>query len=345
MSKFEEVSSKQVVLIDSFEAKMNHLRVLAFSLLIISIYSLYLWFVCSTPPGVWSGLLLFGSQITIGFPAIRAFYELGIVNKEKLHFIDPPTFDEEEPTHEVDIHLGEIPLIFEKLDLQIRKYDDGSLDDLSDLAWFGILVWAAVSSTLFYFDVGGFPLCFAGTLVLILTCFGSYFSGYWIRREFGFEDDLSHLQYFVETRFRNIDASIAENNYRLIVQLLERRRSLVVVDFSILIHLGKELVLRYHLGFPSSEKERITVKADIDVLNSIYGELIKSQIISENNWCTELVDTPTNPSVTVINESSDFSVSKRTSYVSMPSIVDDSSKATAQTFLEVLTITNKNRSV
>ena len=129
MSKLEEVSSKQLALIDGFDAKMNHLQVLVLSLLIGTIYSLYLLYICSTIPGVLSALLLFGSQVAIGFPSIRAFYDLGVSNKEKLHFIDPPERNSMGLTHEIDIHLGEISLIFEKLDLHIHKHDDGSLED------------------------------------------------------------------------------------------------------------------------------------------------------------------------------------------------------------------------
>ncbi|MHA2395719.1 MAG: hypothetical protein ACXAC0_03380 [Candidatus Thorarchaeota archaeon] len=341
MSKLEEVSSKHIVLIDSFDAKMNHLQVLAFSLFISAVYSSYLWFICSTVPGIISGLLLFGSQIAIGFPATRTYYDFGVTNREKLHFIDPPTFNTTGRIHEVDIHLGEIPLIFEKLDIQIGKYDDGSLDDLSDLAWFGVLVWAAISSTSFYFGIGGYPLCLFSALVLILACFGSYLSGYWTRRNFGFEDDLSHLQYFVEKRFKTVDALISESRYRIFVKVLERWRSLILMDFSIEIKLGDDSALEYHIGFPSTEKEQIVVKATNGILNSVYDGSNGSQILTENNWCAERIETPAGPIVRVINESSDFSVTTRSSFVISPSIVDESSKKSADAFLEVLSFTNR----
>ncbi|MGD9396863.1 MAG: hypothetical protein PVJ05_10580 [Candidatus Thorarchaeota archaeon] len=340
MSKLEEVSSKQLALIDGFDARMNHLQVLVLSLLISTIYSFYLWYLCSTEPGVLSALLLFGSQVAIGFPSIRAFFDLGVSNKEKLHFIDPPERNSRALTHEVDINLGEIPLIFEKLDLHIHKYDDGSLDDLSDLAWFGVFVWAAVSSTLFYFEMGRYPLCLAATLVLVLTCTASYLSGYWSQRVYGFEDDLNHLQYFIEKRFKNIDAAIPDNNYRLYVEVLEKRRSLIIVDFSLEIIPETDIVLEYHIGFPSREKERIVVKGENEILDSIYDASINSRVISTNDWLTERIETQSGSSVVFINGPSDFSVSSRLSFVTMPSIIDESSKTVAQTFLEVLSFTN-----
>jgi hypothetical protein len=345
MSKLEEVSSKQLVLIDSFDAKMNHLGVLAFSLLINVVYSFYLWFICSTVSGIISALLLFGSQIAIGFPATRTYYEFGITNRDKLHFIDPPNFISTERIHKVDIHIGEIPLIFEKLELHISKYDDGSLDDLSDLAWFGILVWAAISSTSFYFGVGGYPFCFIGVPVLILACFGSYLSGYWTRRNYGFEDDLSHLQYYIEKRFKTIDALLPESRHRIFVQVLEKWRSLILVDFSIKIEIGDNSALEYHMGYPSTEKERIVVKATSSILNSVYDGSIGSQKLTENNWCTERIETPDGPIVRVINESSDFSVTTRSSFVKRPSMIDESSKRIAEAFLEVLSFANMRHNV
>ena len=345
MSKLEEVSSKQLALIDGFDAKMNHLQVLVISLMIGTIYSLYLLSICSTIPGILSTLLLFGSQVAIGFPSIRAFYDLGVSNKEKLHFIDPPERNSMGLTHEVDIHLGEISLIFEKLDLHIQRYDDGSLDDLSDLAWFGIFVWAAVSSTLFYFEIGSCPLCLAGTLVLLLTCTASYMSGYWGQRIFGFEDDLNHLQYFVEKRFKNIDAVISDNNYRLYVEVLEKRRSLIIMDFSLEIIPGTGTVLEYHIGFPSREKERIVVRGQSEILDSVYDASINSRVITANNWLTRRIETHSGSSVIINNESSDFSVSSRSSFVIMPHITDKSSKSVAQTFLEVLSFANPKSAV
>jgi hypothetical protein len=319
---------------------MNHLQVLAFSLFINAIYSFYLWFICSTVHGIISALLLFGSQIAIGFPATRTYYEFGITNRDKIHFIDPPNLISTERIHEVDIRIGEIPLIFEKLELHITKYDDGSLDDLSDLAWFGILVWAAISSTSFYFGVGGYLFCFIGALVLILACFGSYLSGYWTRRNYGFEDDLGHLQYYIEKRLNAIDALIPQSRNRIFVQVLEKRRSLILVDFSIRIEIADNSALEYHMGYPSTEKERIVVKTTSSILNSVYDCSIGSQKLTENNWCTERLETPTGPIVRVINESSDFSVTTRSSFIKTPSMIDESSKKSAEVFQEVLSFTN-----
>lgn len=343
MSKLEEVSSKRLVLVDSFDARKNHVLTFTFSLLISAVYGAFLWLVCSTRPGVLSALLLFGSQIAMGFPATRAYYDFGVSNRENLHFIDPAKFNGNGEHHEVEIHIGEIPLIFEKIDFQIRKYDKGSLDDLSDLVWFGILVWAAFSSASFFLGISGYPLWFVGTLVLLLACFGSYLSGYWTRRNYGFEDDLSHLQYYVEKRLKDIDAHLPETGVRIYVQVLERWRTMILVNFSVQIKLGEDSTVEYHMGFPSTESEHIVVKAGTEVLMRTYDGLTNAPAIVENGWHTGQTKTASGSIVQVLNESSDFSVNKRSSFVTSPSVIDDSSGVTAEVFSKVLSHAARGR--
>ena len=343
MSRLEEVSSKRLVLIDSFDARKNHVLMFAFSLLLGLVYGAYLWFVCSTTPGVLSGLLLFGSQIAMGFSATRAYYDLGVSNRENLHFIDPAKFNGNGEHHEVDIHLSEIPLIFEKIDIQIQKYDKGSLDDLSDLVWFGIFVWATYSSASFYLELSDFHLYIVGTLILLVACLGSYLSGYWTKRNFGFEDDLSHLQYYVEKHFKEIDSHLPDDGFRIYVQVLERWRSMVLVNFSAQIKLGDHSTVEYHLGFPSTEPEHIVVKAETELLTKVYKGLVNAPVALENGWKTTLTNTSSGSTILVVNESSDFSVNKRSSFVTSPSIIEDSSKITAASFSKVLSLVSKGR--
>ncbi len=339
MTKLEEVSSKRLVIIDSFDARMNHVLMFAFTLLIGSVYTSFLLLVCSTIPVVASALLLFGSQIAMGVPATRAYYDLGVSNRENLHFIDPAKFNSNGQHHEVEISLGEIPLIFEKIDLQIQKYDKGSLDDLSDLIWFGIFVWATISSASFYLGISGYPVCLVGAVVLITACFGSYLSGYWTQRNYSFGDDLSHLQYYVEKRLREIDTRLPDNEARFFVQLLERWHVLVLVDFSLQLQLGNEATLEYHMGFPSNETERILLQGEADILMKLIDDLSKISSIVDTGWKTEYHDSI----VVVINESSDFSVNKRSTFVTSPTNIDNTSHATSDIFSKILSLSTWGR--
>jgi hypothetical protein len=309
---------------------------MTFSLLLAVVYGAFLWFVCSTQPSTTSSLLLFGSQIATGFPATRAYYEWGIYNKEKLRFLDPAKLTGKGKPLEIEMHLGDFPVFFEKMDLQIRRYDKGSFDDLNDMAWFSIFVWSAVSSTLFFLGIGSYPLCIAGSLVLILACTGSYLTGYWKTRDHSFEDDLSHLQYFVQKRYKDLDEHLPDNGTRIYVQMIEQWRTLALVDFSVAISLGNDYALEFHMGLSSTEKERIVLQAEEEVLNRVYDGIIRLPEIKEHSWVVERILTPAGPIVRVINESSDFSVQNRTSYVKSPSLVDDSSKIVSTIFSRIL---------
>ena len=330
-SKLEEFSSKRLVIVDTFDARMNHLRILAFSLLIVGVYGAFLWFLCSTRPGVMSGLLLFGFQIAMGFPGIRTYYDLGVANRANLHLLDPARLKGKGKIREIDIHLGDIPLIFEKMELQIRKHDAGSLDDLSDLAWFGIFVWAAISSTSFYFGLSGYTLCLAGAFVFLVVALMSYVSGYRTRREYGFEEDLSHLQYYVEKRLKRIDSLLPNSITRIYLNVLERRWSIYLLDFGIETKIGNDSYIAYHMGFPSDEVERMIVKAKNDIFTMMKD-------ISNNHWNVEQIDTRIGSCVQLVNRNSSFSVSRRSSFVTSPSLVNDDANRTAEIISKVLSI-------
>ncbi len=340
MSRLEEEFTKKHIIVDSFEARNNHIKTLTFSFLLAIVYAAYLWFVCSTRPSTTSSLLLFGSQIAIGFPATRAYYDWGVSNKEKLHFLDPAKLNRKGKQLEIDIHLGDLPLFFEKMDLQIRRYDKGSFDDLNDIAWFGIFVWSAFSSSIFFLSISGNYLFLVGLLVFLIACAGSYLNGYRKAREQSFEDDLSHLQYYVEKRYKELDKHLPKNGARIYVQLKEQWRTIALLDFSIEIALGKDSALEFHMGLSSIEKERFVIKADDVVLDRFLKGVQNLILVKEHGWLVERILTPSGPIVRVLNQSSDFSMLNRTSYVISPSLIDDSSKIVAAIFSQVLSYTS-----
>lgn len=330
-----EISSQQLVLIDIYSARRSHLLIFSFSLLIGFVYSLFLLLVCSATPGILSGFLLFGSQIAMGIPATRAYYDLGVSNRESLHFIDSAQFNGNRSLYKTELKLGDVSLIFEKIDLQIRKYDKGTLDDLSDLAWFGIFVWAAFSSTTYFLKLSSYPLCLGGTLVFLVAALMSYLSGYRIKRNIGFEDDLSHLEYYVENRLKGIDAVLSSVKIKFFVELLKRRGKFILVDFGASVDIDAETTLVYHLGFPSNESERISVSSTTEILSSLQERLLSSRLLSTIGWNVEVMDIQAPSVLRIHNQLSSFSVCNRSSYVAEPSQVADSSKTTAAVVSEV----------
>jgi len=325
MSHLEEESKKRHIVVDTYEARNNHLKVLSFSILLAVVYAVFLALVCSTHSSITSSTLLFGSQIVIGFPATRAYYEWGVSNKEKLTFLDPSKMNGKGTFREVDIHMGDISLFFEKMGLQVDQYDKGSFDDLNDMAWFGIFVWAAFSSTMFFLDMNGFYLCIAGSLVLMIACIPVYRNGYRKTSPQSFEDDLVHLQYYVETRYKHLDQYIANRKSRVFLQMSEQRRSIALLEFSIEVILGGENVLEFHMGLSTSENERFVIKADDDTLDRVMERMQQLVEIKSERWMIEKIMTVSGPIVRFVNQSSDFSITNRISYVKTPNLIDESS--------------------
>ena len=271
----------------------------------------------------------------MGIPATRAYYDLGVSNRESLHFIDSAQFNGNRSLYKTELKLGDVSLIFEKIDLQIRKYDKGTLDDLSDLAWFGIFVWAAFSSTTYFLKLSSYPLCLGGTLVFLVAALMSYLSGYRIKRNIGFEDDLSHLEYYVENRLKGIDAVLSSVKIKFFVELLKRRGKFILVDFGASVDIDAETTLVYHLGFPSNESERISVSSTTEILSSLQERLLSSRLLSTIGWNVEVMDIQAPSVLRIHNQLSSFSVCNRSSYVAEPSQVADSSKTTAAVVSEV----------
>jgi hypothetical protein len=116
-----------------------------------------------------------------------------------------------------------------------------------------------------------------------------------------------------------------------------------IVDFSVQLKLGEDSRVIYHMGFSSSEQERIVVQAGNEVLMRVYDGLTKAPSISENGWHIEKIKTHSGSIIQVVNSTSVFSVNKRSSFVTSPSVIDDSSGTTAKAFSRVLSLATQGR--
>ena len=127
------------------------------------------------------------------------------------------------------------------------------------------------------------------------------------------------------------------------MQVLERWRTMVLVDFSVRINLGEKSALEYHMGFPSNEPECILVKSGNEELMKANDSLMNEPTLVENGWHTDMTRNTGDSIVRVTNEISDFSVNKRSSFVTSPSVIDDTSGVTANVFSKVLSHVTQGR--
>jgi len=321
MSDLEEVIRRKYLLIDCWDVRHQHLLISSFSIVLFAIYGAFLWLLCSMTPSIFSSILLLSSQIGLGLPATRAFYDFGVTSRGKLKLFDSGILGTDVETRDLKINVGDIPLLFERFDFEIRKYDSGALDDLNDIAWFVVIVWAMISSVGIFIEFVGVPFFILGAVVLVITCFASYLSGYRTIQGVSFEEDLHHLEYYVDRFIKAADTALPSANGEIILQVTKRGRLTVLLDIIVEFTISSNSIIEYHIGLSSHLQERFIIGAPIETLDLAYTKFKELSVVEELKWSLEQVTTQSGRIVRISNLESKFSMSDRSSFVINPDIV------------------------
>ncbi len=321
MGDLEEALNCNYHLVDSWKARSQHLLMAMSSLLIFSFYGVFLWLLCSLTPGIIPSLLLLGTQIGLGIPMTRAYYDFGISASNSLIYYDLGDREVNQDIAELRINVGEMPLLFERMELQVQKYDESKFDDLTDLAWFLVIVWAILSSGAHFMRLFGQTLSIFGVLILLSACIMCYASGYWTKRGFSFEEDLDHLEFYIDSFVKVLDATLPTINGTLILQVKHQRRSLIIIDFATEFILGDSITLEYHFGLSSSLKERFIMEAPDEFIALVFEQLEKNQSILESGWVLEQIQTQSGLIIGIVNPDSKLSMMDRNSFVTSPLVI------------------------
>ena len=338
MGDLEEILSRKYLLIDTWDVRHQHLLNSAFGVTLILIYGAFMWLLCSMTPSITSSLLLLSSQIGLGLPVTRAFYDFGVTARSNLKFYDAVVLGNDIDSEDLRINIGDIPLVFEKLDFQIQKYDAGTLDDLNDLVWFAIIVWAVISSAVIFADLTGIPLWLIGTLVLGILCLISYSSGYRTVQGLSFEEDLHHLEYYIETLVRQLDEAIPEVNGQVILQLTKRGQRSVLIDIIVEFALPVDSLIEYHLGLSSLRQERVIIIAPPKSLEVAYNKFKKLPILKDSEWTLERVTTLSGLIIRIINSSTQLCICDRSTFVINPEYLEKNILASKEIFSDISAI-------
>jgi len=327
MGDLEEALNCHFHLVDSWNVWFQHFLMIASSLLIFSLYGIFLWLLCSLSPDVPSSLLLLGIQIGIGIPVTRAYYDFGISTRNQLHFFDSGLYEVNQEIIDLKINIGDIPLLFERMELQVRKFDKSKFDDLTDLSWFLVIVWAVVSSGAFFVKLIGQLLSVFGVVILFIACIMCYASGFWTNRGFSFEEDLNHLEYYIHTFVKSLDTSVPDINGTLIIQIKPQKRSSILVDIASEFIFGDMITLEYHFGLSSNLQERFIMDAPDEIIETTFEQLGKDQSILHSGWNLERVLTQSGLIIRIVNPISKLSIADRKSFVISPYVVELNSRA------------------
>ncbi|MHA1862889.1 MAG: hypothetical protein ACTSWA_03895 [Candidatus Thorarchaeota archaeon] len=340
MSDLEEVLKSKYLLIDTWDVRHQHLLISSFSILMFATYGVFLWLLCSMTPSITTSLLLLGSQIGLGLPATRAFYDFGVTTRGLLKFYDAGILGTDIEDRDLKINIGDIPLVFERLDFQIRKYDSESFDDLNDIAWFIVVVWAMISSAGIFTDFAGIPFCILGVFVLAITCLTSYVSGYRTIQGVSFEEDLHHLEYYVDRAIKSVDVALPDANGHVILQVTKQGRRTVLIDIIVEFTLSKNSIIEYHLGLSSHKHERFIIEAPTEFLDSAYHMFKELPVVKESGWTFEQVTTQSGRIIRIANSESILSISNRSTFVISPDLIEKNVLVAKETLSSVANILN-----
>jgi hypothetical protein len=322
MGDLDEAFHYRFHLVDSWNARFQHISMILSSLIIFSLYGVFLWLLFSLSASVLTSLLLLGTQIGLGIPMTRAYYDFGISTRGLLNYYDPGLHGVDEDVIDLRITFGDIPLLFERMGLQVKKYDKTSFDDLTDFSWFLIIAWAIVSMGAHFASLLGQSLYIIGTLILLIACMMCYASGYWTNRGFSFEEDLDHLEYYINTIIKILDAVIPKTNGTLIFQLKRRRHDFALMDIAVEFMFLDSVTLEYHFGLSAKLQERFIIDASNKTIDSLYETLRNMQSIHDSGWDLEQVNTKSGSIIRIVNPNTSLSIKNRSSFVIGPSIVE-----------------------
>ena len=330
MGDLEEVISRKYLLIDTWDVRNQHLLITGFSILMFVIYWIFLWLLYSMTPSVTTALVLLGSQIGLGLPATRAFYDFGLTSRGMLKFYDAGIIGNDVETVDLKINTGDISLFFERLDFQIRRYDSGGLDDLNDLAWFTIVVWAVISSAGIFTVIAGIPICTFGSIVLVTTCLISYASGYRTVRGLSFEEDRNHLEYYVDRCIKTVDQAMPKENAKVVLQVAKRGRRTALIDIVVEFCLPLESVVEYHLGLSTHRQERFIIVIPADSVDAVYSKFKGLSVVKDSTWTLEQVTTQSGRIIRLVNSESPLCICDRSTFVVAPETVEENTEVTIE---------------
>lgn len=336
MGRVKEEWMQRISVLDTWQVWSNHFRATIFSLVLFFFYGVYLWIICSSSPSVFSSLLLFFSQISIGLPATRAYYDLGAANRAELKMFDSAVLRGSAALKEINISLAEIQLIFEHLFLDVKKTVRTVLDDYNDLSWFSVSTWAVVSTGLFYFNLLPARVCFLCDVVLAFACTASYLGGYWMTTGQRFEDDLDYLEYYALKRLKALESTTSPLKPNFILIAAKRGRRLVLADFAAEFKPNEAVTIEYHVGLPSDEAERFVIEASESRIGQSKERLDNSPLVQGEKWLVERVRTRSGLILRFINKSHQMDIANSGSYLRNPKLLEESSREFKTALRELL---------
>jgi len=320
-----------VEILDWSRVRFVHLTVLTFITPALLGYGGLLLVICY----YLEGLIEIGAfvviQIIIGLTLSRLAFVMGTRAQEVLGFQDPSRLDPSWIPCEEPITRGEIRRLFEKMQLALGSDEKVAIDDLNDVSWFTIVVWAMVSIILFGFIGQNILLCISPAFILTVSCIALYRNGYHSKLFSELDDILDHLEYLVISRLDSFSELLDKVKVNSYVCWMRKTDKQVLDDIVTRIVIKendpKNMVkIEHNIGLPSVVKE--TLK--ITIMNeSLYNTILGNTqvLVNTRNWVLSENDTKEEKIIILINTENSPDWGDFESLISSPSQIQYESNA------------------
>ncbi|MFW9802709.1 MAG: hypothetical protein ACFFFC_08670 [Candidatus Thorarchaeota archaeon] len=289
-----------------------------------------------------AGLLLYiayvSTQIPLGLLLTRHYHILGMHTKKRLKLIDPADVDKSWSMSNQLMRLDEISHLLDEISVELQKQSP-SVDDILDLTWFVVIVWAAISTSVLAMFNPPPPFLASAALVLAGLCFASLYNGYRIAPSAPFDENMEHLRHLVLSRFSALHAVIGKRYFQPGVSLLGKGKKKIINDFfAQMLNQSKDNgpVLTYWTGISSTDAERIDFAIENDQARAVQDSLEQHPIVTESGWSVSVSNDTNEPGVLLRNEQSELRIDVQSTMVLSPSWIAETSKNLADMLSTVL---------
>ncbi len=316
-------SKRSLLLIDLSGVRKASLKALVVSLPVLTGYTVFLMLLSPVSGTVPGAIVLLTFEAMIGLAATRVYNGFGVRARALVGFIDPSQLIGLRRETVAETHLEEIARLFERAEREAKRYDSMKVDDLSDLAWFVVLVYAVGSVGLIVATGPNFALCLGAMPLTAAICLICYVDGFRSASVRTLGDDLDELENHIMTRLRVLQAATRNHLETIRVRWLDIGTRQVVADIGIVISFPKGqgqsgVVVYYWLGILSTESERLEIVGESEIRGEVLGILGILSVVAELGWKPEVEERASGFRIQILNPLHAIRVSSLSSIVAVP---------------------------
>ncbi|TXT55218.1 MAG: membrane protein of unknown function [Candidatus Thorarchaeota archaeon] len=303
------------ILLDKTETHRQILKYLFVGSILFVGYLFVLYLLCNDDIPIL--LIRLFLQVAVGMAAIRVAFSLGMKTRESVKVFSPNKKVSDWETHHFETGPERLNKIFEQAIGKIGDDLETNYDDWIDLAWFAVMIWAMIEILIFILFDPIESVCAFSSILLSILCVGVFTNGY-RSADIGYIlDNLNHLEYLLQARMRIFSSLVTSQSFEAIFLLKKKGKKCVIYDLRVDILRNKEnnTVIRYYLGLPRQEQERIHIRS-IGPLSK--DDLANIDISEEENWSLRMDQSGDYFDVYFINIDESLDLSNSSTYVKSP---------------------------